>query len=274
MGGVPLAYDEWGDRQGRMVVLLHGSGQTRHSWKSLGQRLAAEGLHVVAYDTRGHGDSGWASNGDYGVDVEIADLQCVLRAVDGQQPVLVGASRGGGTSLLAVGEGHVDAAALVLVDIAPHIEAEGTNRVRAFMRQAPEGFNSLEEVAHAIASYQPQRTRPRSLHGLAKNVRRGADGRYYWHWDPQSLLSPDTLRIRRERMEASSHQLKVPTLLMRGAESDVLSDEGVRRFLANSPRAEFVSVKGAAHMVAGDRNDQFADAIMEFVTRAPCKKRP
>ena len=78
----------------------------------------------------------------------------------------------------------MDAAALVLVDMAPHIEPEGSRRIQAFMDQKPEGFDTLQEVADAIANYQPHRPRPRLLDGLAKNVRLGADGKYHWHWDP------------------------------------------------------------------------------------------
>ena len=103
----------------------------------------------------------------------VEDLQGVVAALGNRRPVLVGASMGGGTSLVAVGEDHVDATALVMVDIAPRIETEGIDKIQAFMSQKPEGFDSLEEVAEAIASYQPHRKRPRNLDGLAKNVRLG-----------------------------------------------------------------------------------------------------
>jgi len=93
----------------------------------------------------------------------VFDLLCILDALDNQNPVLVGASMGGGTSLLAIGEGHVDASALVLVDVTPHIENEGVIKIRAFMNQKLDEFYSLDEVADAISSYQPHRKRPRSL---------------------------------------------------------------------------------------------------------------
>ena len=115
----------------------------------------------------------------------VEDLECVVAALGSRRPVLVGASMGGGTSLVAAGEDHVDATALVMVDIAPRIEMDGVEKIQAFMSQKPEGFDSLEEVAAAIASYQPHRKRPQNLAGLAKNVRLGADGKYHWHWDPR-----------------------------------------------------------------------------------------
>ncbi|MBK9609137.1 MAG: alpha/beta hydrolase [Betaproteobacteria bacterium] len=265
--GLRIAADSWGDPGAPVVLLLHGSGQTRHAWKRIGERLASAGYHAVAFDARGHGDSEWASDGQYGPDAMIGDLRCVIRAFGDKPPALVGASRGGGTSLIAIGEGRVEAMALVLVDIAPQIEMQGFGRIQEFMHQAPEGFESLDQVADAIASYQPHRRRPDTLDGLAKNVRLGGDGRYYWHWDPRSVLTLQDFTERNTRLEHSARRLRLPTLLVKGATSDVLSDAGAQSFLSTCPHAEFVNVAHAAHMVAGDRNDLFGNAVLDFIAR-------
>ncbi len=265
--GVRIAGDAWGPPDGPLVLLQHGGGQTRHAWKGAGETLGAAGYHAVAFDARGHGDSDWAPDGVYGQDAMVRDLRCVIAALGGRRPVLVGASMGGGTSLVAAGERHVDATALVLVDIAPHIEREGVNNIQAFMDQKPGGFESLDEVAQAIAAYQPHRDRPRKLDGLAKNVRLGADGRYHWHWDPRFRAGPRSLEQRTARLEACAANLRLPTLLVRGGLSDLLSEEGAQAFLALCPHAQYVSVTGAAHMVAGDRNDIFSTAVIDFLAR-------
>jgi non-heme chloroperoxidase len=197
----------------------------------------------------------------------VKDLICVVKALGGKQPILVGASMGGGVSLVATGESHLAAAALVLVDMAPHIEPEGSRRIQAFMDQKPEGFDSLQEVADAIANYQPHRPRPRLLDGLAKNVRLGADGKYHWHWDPARRRRERDQTAHRARLHACADNLRVPTLLVRGGLSDVLSEEGAQRFLAQCPHAEYVNVANAAHMVAGDRNDIFAESVIGFLKR-------
>lgn len=266
-GGVRIAGDSWGNPNGPLVLLQHGGGQTRHAWKGAGERLGAAGYHAVAFDARGHGDSDWAPDGVYGQDIMVEDLKCVVAALGGRRPVLVGASMGGGTSLVAVGEDHVDATALVIVDIAPRVEPRGIDKIQAFMSRKPEGFSSLQEVADAIASYQPHRTRPRTLDGLAKNVRLGADGKYRWHWDPRFRAGKRDLEKRRVRLEACARSLTLPTLLVRGGLSDVLSEEGAQEFLKLCPRSEYVNVTGAAHMVAGDRNDIFGNAVIEFLSR-------
>lgn len=268
-GGVRLASDAWGEQGAPLVILQHGGGQTRHAWKGAGERLAAAGFNAVALDARGHGDSQWAPDGCYDQAMLVEDLKLVVAALGRGRPALVGASLGGATSLVAAGDGHVDATALVLVDVAPRIEPAGVSRIRDFMTRHADGFASLDAVADAIAAYQPQRTRPRSLSGLAKNVRLGADGRYRWHWDPKfSGSSHYDLEARRRRLEAAARKITVPTLLVRGGISDVLTEDGVREFRALVPHAEYVNVAGAAHMVAGDQNDVFGNAVVDFLARS------
>jgi non-heme chloroperoxidase len=265
--GVVLAGDSWGPADGPLVLLQHGGGQTRHAWKGTGETLGAAGYHAIAFDARGHGDSTWAPDGVYGQDAMVDDLVALIGQLDDQRPVLVGASMGGGVSLVAAGEDRVDATALVLVDIAPRIDPGGVAKIGAFMEQRPEGFESLDQVADAIASYQPHRSRPKNLDGLAKNVRLGEDGRYHWHWDPRFRTGARNLEQRTARLEDCARSLHLPTLLVRGGLSDILTEEGAQSFLALCPASEYVNVTGAGHMVAGDRNDIFAGAVIEFLAR-------
>lgn len=270
-GGITIAGDRFGPTDGPLVILQHGGGQTRHAWRGVGETLGGVGYNVVSLDARGHGDSDWAPDGDYDREAMVQDLAVVLEQLDSGPPILVGASMGGMTSLTALGEGKVDGRGLVLVDIAPRISSKGTKKIGEFMGQKPDGFDSLEEVAAAIANYQPHRKRPRNLDGLAKNVRLGEDGKYRWHWDPRfrqrPMLSGEELRERTGRLEDAARNLTVPTLLVRGGLSDVLDEEGAQAFLELAPHAEYVNVKDAAHMVAGDRNDIFGERVIEFLTR-------
>ncbi len=266
-GDVTLAGDSWGTPDGPLVLLQHGGGQTRHAWKNAGEALGRAGYHAVAFDARGHGDSDWSDDGAYGQDVMVEDLCRLLDALGNGRPVLVGASMGGGTSLVAVGEDRVDATALVLVDIAPKIEPEGVKKIGAFMRQRPNGYDSLEEVAAAIGAYQPHREPPKDLAGLAKNLRLDDNGKYRWHWDPRFLLAPRDLDKRVSRLEACARTLKLPALLVRGGLSDGLSEDGAQACLQMCPHSEYVNITDAGHMVAGDRNDVFGSAVIDFLTR-------
>ncbi|MBV1882539.1 MAG: alpha/beta hydrolase [Pseudomonadales bacterium] len=273
--GLTMTGDSWGDPNGPLVILQHGGGQTRHAWKGTGEALGAAGYFAIALDARGHGDSDWAPDGLYGMDVQMEDLKSVIAQLSNKRPVLVGASMGGGTSLVAVGEDHIDATALVLVDIAHKIEDKGVKNILDFMQNKPDGFSSLQEVADAIGGYQPHRSAPKNLEGLAKNVRLGKDGRYRWHWDPRFLSKGRDFKKREDRLGACVENLSLPTLLVRGGLSDVLSEEGAQSFRDLCPTSEYVNVTDAGHMVAGDRNDMFASAVIEFLSRTvPVKGEP
>jgi non-heme chloroperoxidase len=265
--GLRLVADAWGDPQAAPVVFLHGGGQTRYAWGRTARAVAASGWYAVSLDLRGHGESAWADDGDYSAEAFVADFLGVISSF-AQKPVVVGASLGGITALLAEGEsGDPVCTALVLVDIVPRMEPEGVERIVGFMRAAPEGFASVEEAADAIASYLPHRSRPDDLSGLRKNLRRHADGRYRWHWDPRFLSGNRRLSAAREpeRLRIAARALTVPTMLVRGRMSDLVSEDGARDFIRLVPHARYVDVSRAGHMVAGDRNDAFSDAVIDFL---------
>src|SRR5436190_7319644 len=266
--GLTLRADARGDPGALPVVFLHGGGQTRHAWGGSAEALARDGRLAIALDLRGHGESDWATGATpYRLERFAADLRAVISQLD-RRPALVGASLGGLTSLLAVGEAEVPiATAAVLVDIAPRIEPEGAKRITNFMIGRPDGYESLDEVADAIAAYTNHRSRPRDLESLKKNLRE-VNGRYHWHWDPRFMGADGPAEIvDRERLFAAARRLAMPALLVRGRESDILSDEGVREFLGHLPSAQYVDVGGAGHMVAGDRNDAFTAAVRAFLAR-------
>ena len=249
------------------ILLLHGGGQNRFSWKNTGQILADEGFHVVALDSRGHGDSDRSPNATYTVEALCADTLQVLDQI-GRPVILIGASMGGMTGILvADAAGPEKVAKLVLVDVVPRYEKDGSARIRDFMFSHVHGFESLDEAADAVAAYLPHRTKPRSPEGLKKNLRR-RDGRWYWHWDPKFLTAPsDDAFVRQEKLEQAAIDLTIPILLIRGKLSDVVSPEGVKDFLAKVPRAEFVELSDAGHTAAGDDNDAFSDVVVQFVSR-------
>jgi len=261
-------------RGARTALLLHGGGQTRHAWGATAKRLADRDFTVVAVDQRGHGSSAWIDSGAYALEDYGRDAASLGRQIEqlfGARPAAIGASLGGLASLYALGQ---DAcfSALVLVDIAPRVEPKGVAQVRAFMcARATEGFVSIDEAAEMVAAYLPHRTKPRSTDGLRKNLNQRSDGRWYWLWDPRFWDGPRSVNAAgdalHDHLEKIACGLTIPTLLVRGGSSDIVSVESAEAFRKLVPLAQIIDVSGASHMVAGDKNDAFADAILGFLGR-------
>jgi len=267
--GVSLALERWGDREAPLVIFAHGFGQTRAAWTASAAHLAAAGYQAIAVDGRGHGDSGRnPPQLPYAMPQFIDDLAALAGSFTlppKEKPILVGASMGGLLGLAVQGQQRAFSA-LVLVDITPRWETAGVERILDFMGAHPEGFESLEHAADAIARYLPHRPRksPRSLAGL---LRPGVHGRWHWHWDPRLL---DDVGRQGERYQAdlaeAARRVDVPTLLISGGLSDLVSDRSVDDFLQLVPHAEHVRIPDATHMVVGDRNDRFTDTILKFLS--------
>ena len=267
-GDIKIAADVWGSNNEELVILLHGGGQTRHAWGDTGKKLAEAGYHSVALDLRGHGDSEWHADGDYSIRAYKDDLVSIINEI-GKPARLVGASLGGMASLVLAGD-EINSdlcTALIMVDIGIYPDPVGSDRIVSFMLSGEKGFDSLEDVAKSISDYLPHRKKPKDLEGLKKNLRLKSDGRYYWHWDPRFIRRRPGSRDRRyfDLQLKAAEKVTIPTLLIRGALSDVVTMEDVDYFLSVISHAKFVEIENAAHMIAGDRNDIFAEEAIKFL---------
>lgn len=272
-GDLPLAVEAYGEGPPR-VLYAHGFGQNRHAWRATARFLAAHGWSGWAIDGRGHGESGWAEGGDYELEHFAEDLAALARSLPAP-PVLVGASMGGLLGLLTAGESAEPLyRALVLVDVTPRWESSGVDRILSFMGMHPEGFESLQAAADAIARYLPHRDR-KDPERLRTQLRQHADGRWRWHWDPRLLE-----RVAREasryipRLEAAAARVREPLLLLSGERSDVVSEHTIGEFLRLAPHARHIQIERATHTVVGDRNDVFTREIHTFLNQLDPVGRP
>lgn len=264
--GNRLAADVAGPEDGVPVVLAHGTGQSRHSWGATLEALGTRGWRAIAYDLRGHGQSDRTA--DYSVGAHAGDLRAVLAAA-GEPAILIGASLGGIAMLEALGDEArpVPARALVLIDIGHRFATGGTDRIDGFMTGTIGGFDSLEEAAAAIAAYLPHRVPRHPGGGLLKSLEQRDDGRFYWRWDPEMLArrAPMDMDALERKILADLRRVAVPTLVIRGAESEILARETAEEMVDVLPYGQLVEVAGAHHMVAGDDNNAFMAALLAFM---------
>jgi len=246
-----------------LVILSPGGGQTRHSWRGAAPRIAELGFEVISLDLRGHGDSGRAA-GHYHLSDFAADIVAVVAAYRAGRPVaLVGASLGGLASLVAAGDPGAGIDLLAMIDVVPRVEPAGALRIRSFMESHPDGFDTIEDAARAVGSYRGKVEQDYA--GLARNLRTSDSGKLVWHWDPAFLSRKPIWPERIKLLEDAAARYRRPLLLVRGLQSDIVSDAGIAALRALTPQLVEADVARSGHMVVGDRNEAFLDAISAFL---------
>lgn len=260
-GGLRLHYLDWGRRGGRPLLLVHGAAQTAHSFDEVAPDLARD-HHVVAMDQRGHGESDWAPAGRYRRTDYTADLAAMLDGLGWRTAALIAMSLGG-LNAIAFAAAHPERVrGLVLVDVVPTVAAPGREAIAAQL--AVRDFASFDEAVERAHAFNPRRTLENIRERLRHALREQSDGRWSYRFDPAmgegAAANLDWLWVQVRR-------LRCPTLLIRGAESPVLSLEGATRFLSEARGSRMAEVAGAGHSVMGDNPAGFVAAVRPFLAR-------
>jgi pimeloyl-ACP methyl ester carboxylesterase len=262
--GQTFHFTEWGDPAAPAVVMLHGVTGHARTWDDEARALAAR-YRVLALDQRGHGDSDPAPDGDYTVGTMADDLAAFADALELRRFSIVALSMGGRVAIAFAGRQPRRVDSLMVVDIGPDISPAGRVRVGTLMAATPERFASLDEALAFARAANPRYTeamlRHRVLHGT-----RPVNGGLVWKYD---RAIREAVRGGRWRDPIDLWPLwqavACPTVVVRGADSDVLSPEIAARMLATNARARLVEVPGAGHTVPGDRPEAFRRLLAEFL---------
>ena len=271
-GGLDLHLLEW-SAQGVPLLLLHGYGNEAHIWDDFAPSVAPF-YRTLALDHRGHGDSAWDAEGRYDHETLVRDVEAVTAALGIQRLVLVAHSLGGRVATLFAGRHPERMAGLVLVDIGPELDARGTTRVRLEIESNREPtFATVDEYARLLSLNYPA-AQPHALLRMAQHgLRRLESGRYAPKLDPalrgagraQAARTSSEEDLTRAQWEALA-KIPCPTLVVRGAASDVLSaDVAERMALEVLPKGSLAVVARAGHSVMTDNPDGFRDAVTAFV---------
>jgi pimeloyl-ACP methyl ester carboxylesterase len=263
--GQRFHYVEWGEASAPPLVLLHGITGHARTWDDEARLLSAR-YRVLALDQRGHGDSDPAPDCDYSDDALLGDLIAFADTLGLRRLTLVALSLGGRVAINFAGRHPDRVERLVVVDIGPEIAAVGRARVGALMALAPERFACVEDVVVYMRANAPLYTEAMLQHRALHAVRRLPDGGFTWKYD-RALR--DAVRQGRLRLPADLwpqwRAITCPTLLVRGALSDVLADETAKRMVDELPAARLVVVPGAGHTVPGDQPEAFQALLREFL---------
>jgi pimeloyl-ACP methyl ester carboxylesterase len=258
-------YLDWGTRGRPPMLFLHGGGLNSHTWDLVCASLRRE-RHCLALDQRGHGESEWSPEMDYGIESHIGDLDAFVDALGLEHFVLVGMSLGGVNALAWAGKHSQRLAGLVVIDTGPEIRFDGVRKIRAFTSDATP-LVSVEEFIDRAMAFNPRRNRELLRRSLLHNLRQMPDGRFMWKYDQRhrGKIDPGAYEQRRQLLWSAVDAVACPTLVVRGGESDVFHDEDAERLAQRLPHGRWVRVEGAGHTVQGDNPADLLVALREFL---------
>jgi pimeloyl-ACP methyl ester carboxylesterase len=259
---VRLRYLEWGDRSKEALLLLHGIGQTAHTWAYFATAMKPH-YRVIAVDHRGHGESGWAPDGDYSPAAHGRDLDAIIEQLKLETFLLIGFSMGGRNAMWLTDRHPTKVRRLVLVDAGPDRPPSGGSEARQFM-SGPDVFGSVEDFVERAIRFNPRRSREALRESLRHNLRQLPDGRWTWKYDPV-LRGPNRRIYPWGDLWPVLAKIACPTLIVRGAESPVLPPEQAVRMVEVIPDARMVVISGSGHTVMGDNPLEFEAKVKPFL---------
>lgn len=258
--GQRLHFSEWGQPGKPVLVLLHGSNQSCHSWDLVSLHLS-DRFHIFALDQRGHGDSEWNREIDYTIDAMVQDAAEFCTAHSLGKPVVFGHSMGGRVTLQLALDNPQLAKALVIVDSGPEMSAVGGRMVRNFIASNVE-FDSLDHYLDNVTKYDPFRSREHIARTAKYNLLQRADGKFISKNDKRRVETTST-PLQLQQMA----NITCPVLVVRGGESNVLEPDAAQRLADTLPAGELQTVPKCGHNVHSQNTLGFIDAVMPFLTR-------
>jgi pimeloyl-ACP methyl ester carboxylesterase len=260
-----LHYLDWGTLGRRPILFLHGGGLNAHTWDVVCLMLRRE-YHCLALDQRGHGDSEWEPTADYSFESQIRDIEGLIEKLKLQRPLLVGHSMGGFAAIGYAMRHASTMAGLALVDVGPELNMDGGQRIRAFLSQDRE-LDSVDEFVERAMAFNPMRNPALLRRSLLHNLRRLPNGRWTWKHDPNRMSAgfADERIERAKQILEEIHKISCPTLVMRGARSDVFTDENAQKFAKALPHGRWIKVENAGHTIQGDNPRGLLEVLHPFL---------
>ncbi len=262
LNGLRFHYRDWEGEGAPTLILLHGFARMARDWDPFAREMQKR-YRVLALDQRGHGETEWAE--DYSRVRMLEDLDAFVRALELQRIILLGHSMGGRIAY-SYAASHPDVVEkLVIVDMGPEIMSSGVLRVQTIV-QAKDVFDSPEEAFHWAHAQNPRPPEAEQRARTLANLKPREDGKWTWRYDP-ALREPNRPMPRPdpEAQWEMLRKIKCPMLIVRGAESDILSREAAERMAREIPNARLVQVPNSGHGVHTDNPSGFVEAVREFL---------
>lgn len=276
-----MAYWEWGDAANpRVVVCVHGLTRQGRDFDTLARTLAPD-WRVICPDVVGRGQSDWLHDPmGYQIPAYVADMVTLLARLDVERVSWVGTSMGGliGLGLAALKNSPVER--LLLNDVGPALEYPALQRIGAYLGQ-PVRFASEEQAADylwSISSSFGPHSREQWLALTRPQLQPAPEGGFMPHYDPAigvafRAMTPELAQVGEATLWAAYDRITCPTLLLRGADSDLVTAATAQAMTQRGPRAELIEVAGVGHAPTLIAPDQVA-CVVDFLRAADATETP
>jgi len=268
VGDLRMHYLDWGNKHLPPIVFLHGGALNAHTWDLVCLALRDD-YRCIALDQRGHGDTDWAPDADYSMGAQLADTTGFVDKIGLDKFTLVGMSLGAINSL-AFAIAHPERLDnLVIIDAGPEMRRPGSSRIRDFVNGVADTV-TIEGIIEKALEFNPRRDPKILRRSLMHALRQQPDGSWKWKYDRRrfQVLDQEKHRAERAALADGLQRIACPTLIVRGAESDVFAEEDGICLAARLPDGKFVTVPRAGHTVQGDNPKDLVAELRRFLTKA------
>ena len=270
INGLKLNYQEWGDsRSKHALLLLHGFGETSFIWEEIAIELSRE-YRVLALDQRGHGGSARPRDHNYSRNSQVEDLEAFVEAVGLRSVTIVGQAMGGANALCYAAEHPDVVAALIVIEAAPEVLRSGVETLRRLLASA-DSFVSLDEAVETYEQFYPYATTEQLNRRVKGTLARSEDLTYVWDFDPifrdatARPPDPDPGQRRMTNLWECVERVQCPVMIVRGAETDMLTPEAIQRLHRRIPGSRVSLIEEAGHAVPTDQPSALSQHIREFL---------
>ncbi len=268
VNGLTIHYLDWGNTGAPVMLILHGVTRFAHAMDGIA-RFFADRFQVLAYDLRGHGTSDWDPKGHYGLDTHRSDLESIIRLLNLENIVLLGHSLGGSIAMsyMYYNPSNVVRAA-VIEDVGPHVERPviRPSSIQGELERTPRMFPSWEKAAIYWKKTRPELTGTALERRLYSSMQASKNGLVTWIWDISGVLNhmkngPRGTDDRWGYVKA----ITCPTLVVRGSESEILSQETADRMSNENPHISWIEIPKAGHAIHADNLYSFNLRVSDFL---------
>ena len=270
INGLSFNYQEWGDSRSKQVLLLlHGFGETSSIWEEIAIELSRE-YRVLALDQRGHGGSARPRDHNYSRNSQVEDLEAFVEALGLRNVTIVGQAMGGANALCYAAEHPDVVAALIVIEAAPEVLRSGVETLRRLLASA-DSFVSLDEAVETYEQFYPYATTEQLNRRVKGTLARSEDLTYVWDFDPifrdatARPPDPDPGQRRMTNLWECVERVQCPVMIVRGAETDMLTPEAIQRLHRRIPGSRVSLIEEAGHAVPTDQPSALSQHIREFL---------